>query len=173
MTEQGKEDAAQTLSNLAFAAPAPNQPTPQQLAYHTVAGLPGINDPGPSSHPRGPPNLGQLSAVALQAAPAPLVPGQLSPHPPPPTQQPQHHPIPQDDEGGTEDEAVGVAGPKDGPQAGTSAAGSTSTASAASAGGRRGARSAAMGSDEWARQRKDNHVGEIMNVNLCFLMNCP
>jgi len=64
-----KEDAAQaaqTLSNLA------QTPYGQQLHYPagpSAGGLPGINDPGPSSHPRGPPNLGQLSAVAMQAAP--------------------------------------------------------------------------------------------------------
>ena len=39
------------------------------LQYPPPTGMPGINDPGPSSHPRGPPNLEQLSAVAMQAAP--------------------------------------------------------------------------------------------------------
>ncbi|KAF8628572.1 hypothetical protein AX17_005968 [Amanita inopinata Kibby_2008] len=173
LTEQGKEDAAQTLSNLAQAPFAgqpqhqsPNQPPPpppqQQpghpLAYPGVTGLPGINDPGPSSHPRGPPNLGQLSAVAMQAAPAPLVPGQLPPHPHPPPQQPHPHPM-QHEEAADEDEAIrsarAAAGGKDG------AAGSPSATSATSpttgTGGRRGGRSAAMGTDEWTRQRKDNH----------------
>lgn len=143
LTEQGKEDAAQTLSNLAQA-----QPQPQQLSYPPLPGLPGINDPGPSSHPRGPPNLGQLSAVAIQAAPAPLVPGQLPPHPHPPTQPPQH--IPQSEDAVTDDEGLGT---QEGAQAGDMSGPTAST----STGGRRGAKSAAMGSDEWARQRKDNH----------------
>ena len=36
--------------------------------------MPGIGDPGPSSHPRGPPNLGQLSAVAAAAGQTPAIP---------------------------------------------------------------------------------------------------
>ncbi|PFH50389.1 hypothetical protein AMATHDRAFT_61224 [Amanita thiersii Skay4041] len=173
LTEQGKEDAAQTLSNLAqapFAPPAQHQQPAQQPAqqqqpthplagYPGVPGLPGINDPGPSSHPRGPPNLGQLSAVAMQAAPAPLVPGQMPPHPHPPSQQPQHpHAVPPREDGAPEDAGPRVAGAKDGPQAGAPPAGSVAASAAAPATtGRRGARSAAMGTDEWTRQRKDNH----------------
>jgi len=142
LTEQGKEDAAQTLSNLSQ-TPFSQPPPTQTLSYTAVAGIPGINDPGPSSHPRGPPNLGQLSAVAMQAAPATLVPGQIPP------QQPQHpHPMPQHEDGGTEDEGVGG---QDG-QSGSPGAGTTPGTT-----GRRGARSAAMGTDEWTRQRKDNH----------------
>ena len=97
------------------------------LQYPPPTGMPGINDPGPSSHPRGPPNLEQLSAVAMQAAPV--------------KQQPQP-PRPED----------GVPEP-DGSE---SPAGAGTTT--ASTGGRRSARSATMGTDEWSRQRKDNHV---------------
>ncbi|KAF8626656.1 hypothetical protein AX15_004747 [Amanita polypyramis BW_CC] len=170
LTEQGKEDAAQTLSNLAQAPFAAQHQSPNQqsqpthpLVYPGVAGIPGINDPGPSSHPRGPPNLGQLSAVAMQAAPAALVPGQLPPHPHQSTQQPQHpHPIPQHEEVAGEDEATliarAAAGSKDAAQPGNqSAASGSSAATNSPTGGRRGARNAAIGTDEWTRQRKDNH----------------
>jgi len=81
-------------------------------------GIPGINDPGPSSHPRGPPNLGQLSAVAMQAESVNVQ--------QPPQQQPRL-------EDGTADQSQ--------------------TASTS----RRGGRSATTGTDEWSRQRKDNH----------------
>ncbi|KAH9476866.1 Psilocybin cluster transcription regulator [Psilocybe cubensis] len=131
-----KEDAAQTLSNLAQA-----QPYGQQLPLHYQAGgpggLPGINDPGPSTHPRGPPNLGQLSAVAMQAAPAPI-----------------QHPDQQTNR-------------NDGEQAGNASASTSGKdgdnaefvppPAPAPTTGRRGGRSATMGSDEWSRQRKDNH----------------
>ena len=104
--------------------------------YPPPTGIPGINDPGPSSHPRGPPNLEQLSAVAMQAAPV--------------KQQPQP-PRPED----------GVPEP-DGSE---SPAGAGTTT--ASAGGRRSARSATMGTDEWSRVRKDNHVSILFSfVNL-------
>ena len=139
MTEgQGnKEDAAQALSNLSQNSSPFG--TPQlSLQYPPPTGLPGINDPGPSSHPRGPPNLGQLSAVAMQATPVNVQ---------------QQQPRPED---GTPDQGqISSANSidKDG-SASPSAAGPTTTG----AGGRRGARSATMGSDEWSRQRKDNHV---------------
>ena len=101
---------------------------PQLALQYPPTGLPGINDPGPSSHPRGPPNLEQLSAVAMQAAPV--------------KQQPQQ-PRPED----------GVVPEPDGSESPAGAGATT-----ASAGGRRSARSATMGTDEWSRQRKDNHV---------------
>ena len=97
------------------------------LQYPPPTGIPGINDPGPSSHPRGPPNLEQLSAVAMQAAPV---------------KQQAQPPRPED----------GVP-EQDGSQSPAGAGTNTS-----SAGGRRSARSATMGTDEWSRQRKDNHV---------------
>lgn len=137
-----KEDAAQALSNLAqapFGAP--------QLPVHfppgAATGLPGINDPGPSSHPRGPPNLGQLSAVAIQAPPLNVQ--QQQPHP-------QAVPRPEDSGEQMQNGAVGQPVPKDAQVPPASAPATTST------GGRRGGRSATMGSDEWTRQRKDNHV---------------
>ncbi|KAK7045437.1 basic helix-loop-helix protein [Paramarasmius palmivorus] len=74
-----KEDAAQTLSSLAaqqgsFPPPAASQPgAPIPPGVPVLpAGFPppGLAETGPNSHPRGPPNLGQLSAVAMQAAPS-------------------------------------------------------------------------------------------------------
>ncbi len=138
-----KEDAAQTLSNLAQA------PYAQQLPVHypTPGGLPGINDPGPSSHPRGPPNLGQLSAVAMQAAP-------VQPQPPQQGQLPPGRP---------EDGAPGGNLAQNAPGASTEGTAQPTTpnqvsSGSASTGGRRGANRAAIGTDEWTRQRKDNHV---------------
>lgn len=129
LTEQGqgnlKEDAAQALSNL-------SQTPFGAVHYQATAGaggLPGINDPGPSSHPRGPPNLGQLSAVAMQAAPV---------------QQPPPQQVGRPDEGSVD------ADPGEAAQAGPSQSANTST-------GRRGTNRASMGSDEWTRLRKDNH----------------
>ena len=125
--EQGKDsDAAQTLSNLSqnsqFAALAQAQAQP---------GTSGPNqsnpfDAGPSSHPRGPPNLGQLSALASQSPP--LSGGRVK------SQQ-------EGDDMGEDDETK--AGSQVNPQPGS----------------KRGGRSATMGSEEWTRQRKDNHVG--------------
>ncbi|KAH9929451.1 uncharacterized protein B0H18DRAFT_997459 [Fomitopsis serialis] len=79
--------AAEALSNLAQAAafpghphhpghlPHPHQPPPP---YHVVhpSQHPQVmgGEPGPSSHPRGPPNLGQLANTALQNGPP--LPGQ-------------------------------------------------------------------------------------------------
>ncbi len=146
MNEQGqgnpKEDAAQTLSNLSQA------PFGQQLPVHyptgASGGLPGINDPGPSSHPRGPPNLGQLSAVAMQAAP---------------------------EEGAAAGSQVpNAAGTSTGTtEAAGQATTSTQPATNAPTGGRRGTNRAAMGSDEWTRMRKDNHVRarSFLSSNLC------
>ncbi|KAF5329402.1 hypothetical protein D9619_008977 [Psilocybe cf. subviscida] len=144
INEQGqgtKEDAAQTLSNLAQAPPPFGA---HQLPVHYqpgAPGLPGINDPGPSSHPRGPPNLGQLSAVAMQAAPV-----NVQQHQPPP------HP---EDAGGEQSGSVGSPSTKE--DDGQHQQSSVGQASASAGGSRRGGRSATMGSDEWSRQRKDNH----------------
>lgn len=55
---------------------------------------------------------------------------------------------------------------KDG-SASPSAAGQGTTT--ASAGGRRGARSATMGTDEWSRQRKDNHVSVVFRSRNVWL----
>lgn len=140
-----KEDAAQVLSNLAAFSPGAAQ-YPQQGAS---TGLPGINDPGPSSHPRGPPNLGQLSAVALQATSAasqPLRPEGSVTDERSVQQLQQAAQLVQAVTGGsdTADKTVG-----------------SPTASVTTSGGRR--RNPAMGSDEWTRQRKDNHVSAFMS----------
>lgn len=130
-TEQGqgnpKEDAAQTLSNLAQGS----SPFGTLQYPPSSSGLPGINDPGPSSHPRGPPNLGQLSAVAMQAAPVNVQPGRQD----------------------AENASTGSVSAKEGDSSEANQ-GNTTTAPTS---GRRSGRSATMGSDEWSRQRKDNH----------------
>ncbi|RPD63399.1 hypothetical protein L227DRAFT_521541 [Lentinus tigrinus ALCF2SS1-6] len=96
------------------------------------------SEPGPSSHPRGPPNLGQLSAVASaiqatvhQAQQAAAAAAAADAHPP-------------EQDGGSPQ-------PPDSPGEGSEKPASGKTS------GRRGGRSAAMSNDEWARIRKDNH----------------
>ncbi|KAG6841793.1 hypothetical protein C0991_006677 [Blastosporella zonata] len=133
--QEGKEDAAQTLQALSTQPTFPGGPGTHYPGPHP-GGLPGINDPGPSSHPRGPPNLGQLSAVAMSAAPAQSRPSQLPGHP-------------QEMEEASEDDRRGQMG-------GGSQDMKPASPGATTARGR-GARSATMGSDEWSRQRKDNH----------------
>jgi transcriptional regulator CBF1 len=98
--------------------------------------MPGIGDPGPSSHPRGPPPLGQLSAAAAAAVQTPPIPG-------PPISEGEELDKDIDD--------------LDQPKSG-SAPGSSS-------GRTRGNRPAAMGTDEWARQRKDNHVCSSIHIH--------
>ncbi|KAH0834094.1 hypothetical protein J3R83DRAFT_11379 [Lanmaoa asiatica] len=98
-------------------------------AHPPGQGMPGIGDPGPSSHPRGPPNLGQLSAAAAAVVQSPAI--------------PTGPPVPDGDEANKDSDDGDK--PKG---ASTSGAGSGRT---------RGNRTAAMGTDEWARQRKDNH----------------
>ncbi|KNZ75539.1 Centromere-binding protein 1 [Termitomyces sp. J132] len=136
---EGKEDAAQTLSNLS--AQQPPFPPGAFPPPHPAGGLPGINDPGPSSHPRGPPNLGQLSAVALSTSPAAAA--------PPPPQIPGQ-PDASEEERRAAAAAAAVAQVTGTPELKASASAPTSTRG-------RGGRSATMGSDEWTRQRKDNH----------------
>ena len=97
-----------------------------------------LAEPGPSSHPNGPPNLGQLSALAAAAGGSSAV----------PIPETQARPS----------EGVKPAGAVD-------ASKGVETASAPPAATRtRGARSANMGSDEWARQRKDNHVRSSFSI---------
>lgn len=111
VAEQGpKADAAQILSNLAQ----------QQGFVGAIPGFPGprITDPGPSSHPRGPPNLGQPKETEEASDE-----GEVSAPPPP---QPENAPP-----------------INQGPNP--------------NLGGRRSKSGATMGSDEWTRQRKDNH----------------
>jgi len=133
----GKDsDAAQTLSNLSQSNFTATHQLPQlahqlSLAHAQAQSNPFPHgDPGPSSHPRGPPNLGDLSAIASQSQPISAT----------RTQQ-----LPQDmDDGGSDgEEGNEMKDAKMSPPAPTS--------------GKRGGRSATMGSEEWTRQRKDNH----------------
>ncbi len=125
--------AAEALSHLAQGAfmPAghpgqfpPHGMLPNQPPIQSMTG-----EPGPSSHPRGPPNLGQLSAVAtaLQAT---------AHQAPPPQQQPE----------------------EDSLSAGGEGSGGEGDKPSGKTGGRRGGRNPTMTNDEWARIRKDNHV---------------
>lgn len=112
---------------------APHQlPVPTPFPSHPPGqAIPGIGDPGPSSHPRGPPNLGQLSAAAAAAGQTP--------------------PIPTGPLGQEGEDANGDGDDSDKPKGGSGS------------GRTRGNRPAAMGTDEWARQRKDNHVGSFIH----------
>ena len=112
-------------SGLPFPLPKQQSPVHSQQALALLS----LSEPGPSSHPNGPPNLGQLSALAAaaggsSAAPVPEAQARLS-------------------------EGVKSAGGVEASKGESVSAPPTRT---------RGARSANMGSDEWARQRKDNHV---------------
>ncbi|KAG6336302.1 hypothetical protein ID866_2778 [Astraeus odoratus] len=128
-------DAAQSLQALAQAGMFPIQGSNQiPHTTHQVGptlpqgqGVSSIGDPGPSSHPTGPPNLGHPAAA--MAAQAPQIPAGAPP---------------QDIADGQNE---GEKGDKSKP--------SSATTSGARA---RGSRNPAMGTDEWARQRKDNHV---------------
>ncbi|KAF8467048.1 hypothetical protein DFH94DRAFT_779949 [Russula ochroleuca] len=143
--EQGslKESAAEALSALgalgqpqASSAPAggpsglPFPLSKQQSPVHSQQALAllSLAEPGPSSHPNGPPNLGQLSALAAAAGGSAPVPDSQ-----------------------TRSSDVKSANAGDAPKS------AESSPSAPPATRTRGARSANMGSDEWARQRKDNH----------------
>ncbi|KAI3604243.1 putative cbf1-centromere binding factor 1 [Moniliophthora roreri] len=132
-----KEDAAQTLSNLAsqqanFPPPNASQPGASVLPGVPMPQLsagfppPGLAETGPNSHPRGPPNLGQLSAVAMQVAPP--------------------APVSHDNADDVGDDDGSDSKEKDSP---------TTTPAPAATGRRRN--NPQMGSDEWTRQRKDNH----------------
>jgi len=117
-----KEDAAQMLSNLS-----------QFAQGGTGPGGFRVSDPGPSSHPHGPPppNLEHIVRAIPPHANAmpPILP-----------------PIVRTSEGDDDGEFV------DKPQ------GEEGSARKATGGGKgRGRGGAAMGSDEWTRQRKDNH----------------
>ena len=127
--------AAEALSHLAQGAfmtaghPGQFPPPPHGMLPNQPPNIM-AGEPGPSSHPRGPPNLGQLSAIAtaLQAT--------AHQEAPPPPQPEEESPS----AGG---EGSGGEGDKPAP---------------AKTGGRRGGRNPTMTNDEWARIRKDNHV---------------
>jgi len=113
-------------SGLPFPLPKQQSPVHSQQALALLS----LAEPGPSSHPNGPPNLGQLSALAAAA-------GGSSAAPVPETQ----------------------ARPSEGVKpAGEVPKGADSPSAVPPPTRTRGARNANMGSDEWARQRKDNHV---------------
>ncbi|TBU40521.1 hypothetical protein BD309DRAFT_967247 [Dichomitus squalens] len=127
--------AAEALSHLSQGAFVPAAPTgqfPHGILPNQQSLPPMSGEPGPSSHPRGPPNLGQLSAVAsaLQAT----------------AHQATSAPPPQSD----------AESPGGGGGEGSSGEGDRPSSQSKSS-GRRGGRSATMTNDEWARIRKDNH----------------
>ncbi|KAI0363231.1 hypothetical protein BV20DRAFT_975908 [Pilatotrama ljubarskyi] len=141
--------AAEALSNLsqtAFLQQHLPQAHPGQFPPHGIHphqqpmqtnGM--ANEPGPSSHPRGPPNLGQLSAVAsaLQAN-APQASPSAEGRPP----------------SASHDGGAPQSSPS--PAEGASPEGERPTSTGKPT-GRRGGRNATMTNDEWARIRKDNH----------------
>ena len=113
-------------SGLPFPLPKQQSPIHSQQALALLS----LAEPGPSSHPNGPPNLGQLSALAAAAG------SSAAPVPDSQTRSPDVK------------SAGAIEAPK-GAEPPSAVPPPTRT---------RGARSANMGSDEWARQRKDNHV---------------
>lgn len=134
---EGDAAAAQILSGLAQ----------QQQPFHHIPQLgpfPG-SDPGPSTHPRGPPNLNQMSIVASsQGMPPNTVPGgQRRLRTPPAHRTPGSDGSPGEggDNAGVDGEGMSPASPHDSVPNGRT----------------RGGRAAGMSNDEWARQRKDNH----------------
>lgn len=144
--EQGtlKESAAEALSALGALGQPQTSNTPaggpsglpfplpkQQSPVHSQQALAllSLSEPGPSSHPNGPPNLAQLALAAAA--------GGSSVASVPDTQ--------------TRSSDVKSAGASEAPKGTEPPAVPPPTRT-------RGARSANMGSDEWARQRKDNHV---------------
>lgn len=140
--------AAEALSHLSQGfSPVPGQFPPGILSNQLPLQHPMGGEPGPSSHPRGPPNLGQLSAIAsaLQAS--------------------AHQGQSPEEDGAQNDGDEGSPEASDKP----GSSGKTS--------GRRGGRSAAMSNDEWARIRKDNHVCTpfltILHASLCIIIANP
>ncbi|KAJ7070236.1 hypothetical protein B0H15DRAFT_118990 [Mycena belliarum] len=122
-----KEDAAKTLSNLS--------------QFSTGGTGPGgfrVSDPGPSSHPHGPPGLGHLPPQNVNM----LGTGGMPNPPPPGAPQSQGH----EEEDGDDGEYVDKGDASENP-----------TRKSTGGGKGRGRGGAAMGSDEWSRQRKDNH----------------
>jgi len=101
------------------------QPLPNYQHYQPIPGM----EAGPSSHPRGPPNLTN-----------PLPGGS------PTLQAPPSGSATRTEEGQDGEHSDGAGGSQGG-----------DNEKPKSSGGRRNGRSATMSSDEWARQRKDNH----------------
>ncbi|KAF7334382.1 hypothetical protein MVEN_02267100 [Mycena venus] len=115
-----KEDAAQTLSNLS-----------QFMQGATGPGGFRVSDPGPSSHPNGPPSADHLVHVL------------------PPLGMPIPPAAPAGAESGDGEDDGEYLDKHDGAE--------TPARKGAGGGKGRGRGGATMGSDEWARQRKDNH----------------
>jgi hypothetical protein len=106
----------------------PPHMTAHQIAQHQYQHP--LNDPGPSSHPRGPPGLGQIQQQGPQRTP-----------PMSDARSPGSDGSPGDGEGGHGDMH-----------------GSPTASNNGGSGRARSGRAANMSNDEWARQRKDNHV---------------
>jgi len=132
---QGEGDAAQILSNLAqsqsFGGP---HTTGHHIGSHQMPQHPypsshhQLSDPGPSSHPRGPPNLGQaISSGSLRTPPMSSA----------------RTPVSDESPGDAEGQSNDIHG--------------SPTNSNSGSGRTRSGRGANMSNDEWARQRKDNH----------------
>lgn len=125
--------AAEALSNLSqstFGHPM------SQIPMHTFQVHPGLSEPGPSTHPNGPPNLGLSMSSGPNGSASTIRSGEG-----------EDSTQPTDGQGLAGDsstQSASGASPDDKPAKGS--------------GGRRSGRSATMTNDEWARQRKDNHV---------------
>ena len=131
------------------------QPGFHHLPQHQLGPFPG-SDPGPSTHPRGPPNLNQIPVVPPpQGLPQNTVQRRL--------RTPPAHRTPGSDES-PGDGGDGVGGDGDG-------MGPPSPNDAVPGGRTRGGRAAGMSNDEWARQRKDNHVSprDLSSLLVLFL----
>jgi len=127
---QAEGDAAQMLSGLSQTQSngfGPPHMTAHQIAQHQYPHP--LNDPGPSSHPRGPPGLGQMQQQGPQRTP-----------PMSDARSPVSDGSPGDGEGGHGDMH-----------------GSPGASVNGGSGRARTGRAANMSNDEWARQRKDNH----------------
>ena len=124
------------------------------MPQHQLGPFPG-SDPGPSTHPRGPPNLNQMSVVPPpQGMPQNPVPGgQRRLRTPPAHRTPGSDGSPGDigDNTGIEGEGIAPPSPHEGVPSGRN----------------RGGRAAGMSNDEWARQRKDNHVSQRILLKPC------
>lgn len=111
--------AAEALSHMATSFPHLPPGVPPPFPHYQMPGM----EPGPSSHPRGPPNLGNINTGAS------------------PNEQISHG---SDGQDVPQSPGAGPSSPNDSDKPKTA--------------GRRTGRSATMSNDEWARQRKDNHV---------------
>lgn len=126
------------------------------MPQHQLSPFPG-SDPGPSTHPRGPPNLNQMSVVAPpQSLPQNPLPGGQRRLRTPPTHRTSGSDGSPGDAGGD----AGMDGGGGPPQSPHESGGSGRT---------RGGRAAGMSNDEWARQRKDNHVSVSFLYQACVI----